>query len=339
MNYNTSKKLYKNAIKRIINRMPKSLSEIEKARYMYVNLGRLFTYDENYWYSNKKISNKIYKKSLSSPIDLNDLHFEAKTKDICININKTYNKLLNILGINTQDVMSYIGDGHISTMFFIGKKRYCCDLQSDLKFIQLKLKTHSFACDGPNVLSEDELKSIDTKIGYSNIGEKFEEKLLKDLRIKLCDYQNIGDKMLEIFKTVQKMPGHRELEYAELQALYTYFINNSLCSKDKLNIHSNLLYKENSPDKRTDYRLVYSSFDNTFEKNSFRRFIFSNNDSMFHEISNEDLNNLIVSNNYKILCSGKIPGLNKIINKTNLKTYNNLNNKHNKHNDNMDLDK
>lgn len=332
MNYNTSKKLYKNAIKRIINNMPKSLSDIEKARYMYVNLGKLFTYDENYWYSNSKISNKIYKKSLSSPIDLNDLHFESKTKDICININKTYNKLLNIYGIKTQEVMSFINDGHISTMFFIGNKRYFCDLQSDLKFIQLKLKTHNFACDGPNTLTKDELKRIDTKIGYSNIGEKFEDKLLNDLKSNLNNYTNLGDKMLEIFKAVLKMPGHSELEYSELQALYSYFINNSLSTRDKSNIYSNLLYKELSPNERSDYRLIYSSFDNSSKCLSFRRFIFSNNDNMFHEISNEELKKLIVLNNYKSLYCTKIPGLNK--NKNNNNSRNNSRN-----NDSIDIEK
>lgn len=312
MNYSTANTLYTNAIDRILDRMPSNLTDIEKARYAYISMGHLFTFDENYWYGNARISSKIYRKSIHSPIDLDSLKSDKKRKAICIDINRSYNYFLkNKLGIEAFEFSPYYEDRHISSQFQIGKSKYLCDLQQDLKFIQLNLRTHNFCNKGFYRLSESELDRIDSKIGYSHIGEKYENHLFEKLKHVLPSYNNLGDKLSAILDSVSQMPGFRELSFSEIQTVYAYFISNFMDEKDKSNIHCNILYQEDSKDIRSNYTTVYSAL--TPEKGNskpcFRRFIFSSIDNKFHEISDKNLSNLINSKNLKILHGEKIPGV------------------------------
>ena len=43
-----------NLTENVLRRMPANLTQIEQARYIYLQLGKLFTFDEKYWLGNSK---------------------------------------------------------------------------------------------------------------------------------------------------------------------------------------------------------------------------------------------------------------------------------------------
>lgn len=311
MNYKSSENIYKNAVKKILDRMPKSLTDLEAARYIYVNLAKLYTFDENYWYSNSKIGKAIYKKAISSPNDINKLSFEKKQKALCVNINKSYNQILNSIGIKAIDQTSFYGDGHISTILQIGDKKYGCDLQQDLKFIQLNLPGHHFCQEGIDTVSESELKIIDNKIGFSNMGVKFEKFLLKKLKEQLYSYDKLGDKLNHIFKFTQKMPGVKNLSHSELQSLYSYFMNHSLDGSEIVRISNNVLYQNISPVQRGNYKILYSCYDDSAHSDIIRRFIYTDESREFTETTDEKIIELIKKENLHVFNGDKIKGLYK----------------------------
>ena len=47
-------RIYENAIDKMVAEMPKWLTELEQARYIYINLGKLLAYDERYTVGNNK---------------------------------------------------------------------------------------------------------------------------------------------------------------------------------------------------------------------------------------------------------------------------------------------
>ena len=47
-------RIYENAIDKMVAEMPKGLTELEQARYIYINLGKLLAYDERYTVGNNK---------------------------------------------------------------------------------------------------------------------------------------------------------------------------------------------------------------------------------------------------------------------------------------------
>jgi len=311
MNYKTTMHLYKNAVKRIMHKMPKNLSDLEKARYIYVNLGQLFSFDENFWYGNSKIMNKIYTKAITSPVDFNNLQEDKKEKAICVNINKTYNAVLRSLGIETYAMEGYYGDSHISSAFKIDKNIYYCDLELDIKFLQLHLDTHNFCTDGSTVLSQKMLNNIDYKIGYSNIGQKFENYMLEKIRSKMESCEHLSDKLDLLFETVPKLPGAMQLEHTELRKLYKFFIKKTLTGNEELKTFDTIIYQKEGLSQRKNYQLIYSCCDNIYEKNSFKRYLLNNETKKFEKISTDDLQHYIKDNHFKIVNNKKLPGVRK----------------------------
>ena len=98
---NFRKITFNNAIERLVTQIPNNLSEIEKARYVYLELGKLLCYDEKYWFGNSKIQNRIYKKSLHSTPNFSEIQENRKKKSICISISKLYSSVLQEIGIKS----------------------------------------------------------------------------------------------------------------------------------------------------------------------------------------------------------------------------------------------
>lgn len=153
---------------RIINEMPKNLTKIEMARYIYIQLGRYFSYDEKYF---------------TSKTDEEKLEIFNRTEDdivnykaICSSLSKIYVKLLEGVGIEARTVIIPGGEfGHGFTEMVIDDKTYCAHLAWDLMNIKKGFKTTGFMIDYSSrfvnqkyqELQEEELKRIDDKIEYT----------------------------------------------------------------------------------------------------------------------------------------------------------------------------
>lgn len=154
---------------RIIEDMPKNLTQIEKARYIYIQLGKYFSYDERY----------ITSESDNEKREIFDRDIEDIENDkvVCTSLSRIYENLLNRAGITSKTVL-IPGErlGHAFTELEIDGKKYFTGLIRDLMNIKTGFKTNEFMIDNPDrfgddseyvVLSEEELKSIDDKIGYT----------------------------------------------------------------------------------------------------------------------------------------------------------------------------
>ena len=89
-----------NLTENVLRRMPANLTQIEQARYIYLQLGKLFTFDEKYWLGNSKTRRMIYRsaRKIQTPKDL------KSNKVICVSLTNTYNSLLQRIGIEAEAV-------------------------------------------------------------------------------------------------------------------------------------------------------------------------------------------------------------------------------------------
>lgn len=154
---------------KIIEDMPKELNQIEMARYIYIQLGKYFSYDEKYITSESdEEKREIFDR------DIEDIEND---KVVCTSLSRIYERLLKRVGINAKTVL-IPGErlGHAFTELEIDGKKYFTGLIRDLMNIKTGFKTNEFMIDNPDrfgddseyvVLSEEELKSIDDKIGYT----------------------------------------------------------------------------------------------------------------------------------------------------------------------------
>ena len=154
---------------RIIDEMPEGLTQIEKARYIYVQLGKYFSYDERYITSQSdEEKREIFDRDIDDIID---------DKVVCTSLSRIYENLLNRVGIKARTVL-IPGErlGHAFTELEIDGNKYFTGLIRDLMRVKTGFKTKEFMVDNPDrfgedseyiALSEEKLKAIDDKIGYT----------------------------------------------------------------------------------------------------------------------------------------------------------------------------
>lgn len=160
---------------KIINEMyqkhgKEGLTEFEMARYLYLELGKLFRYDMNYptYYDRKK--EDIY----YNQVDYDNIENNAYT---CVQMSDIYVEALKRVGIkaNTQrDVKAqtdYIMAHKYTVIKFSDGRNIIADLIYDLPFIQLGMKTSYFGTNSElgnkDTLTEEEIKCADDKINYT----------------------------------------------------------------------------------------------------------------------------------------------------------------------------
>ena len=157
---------------KFLEKMPDNLTQIEKARWIYIQLGRFFSYDERIIISESEDERKEIYNRIPEEI--------TNDKIVCTSISRVYEMLLKKVGItNVKTIIvpnEHGGRGHGYNEFEIDGKKYCADLVHELVDIKGGFKTKEFMSKihydyygekEYDFLTEEELKRIDDKIGYT----------------------------------------------------------------------------------------------------------------------------------------------------------------------------
>ena len=157
-------------INSIISNIPKNLKEIEKAKYLYITLGKFVGYDINTMPEKNETFN------FGEVNTINNIwgaicNLKATNQSYC----KIYMYLCSLIGIKC-DIVSVNNKGFLCNKLTIDNNCLIVDLTGDVPFIQAGFKTRFFS----NYNDEIEL---DKKIGYikDNYSEIKIDKILKRL--------------------------------------------------------------------------------------------------------------------------------------------------------------
>lgn len=185
------KGIYKNLINssdidNIINKMPKNLSKIEKAYYVYLELGKILSENPEFVFNNREEKERSY----------NDV-IDSKYYGICKSISELYVSILKDkrIGISADLVKEYPENTltHIDAILKIDGKNYIANLISDLSRIKTARRVNNFGYDlsryvqDPIIKEENEfylkrleqhygkidsltredIEKLDKKLGYS----------------------------------------------------------------------------------------------------------------------------------------------------------------------------
>ena len=319
-------------IRRMLQRMPEGLTDIEKARYVYINLGKIFTLDTNYFLGNSNARGKIlYKCRKYEYMDLDKLKLkENRYKGICINIARTYGAIMTSLNIPV--FLSNDGtDPHLDGEIWCDKgngelRKIPVDLQRDLLYIQTHQHTRNFGrnLSGTEVVvSDEELEQIDKKIGYDYDGERIFAKMISDYRKEIIGLTS--KEKIELFmKKVENLPYFNELGVMEKKDLITTFKDQMLAGYERNNFYTTDIYKKDENEKyNRKGRIPVYSFK---EEKEYYRYYFDKNERKYKSISDEELIKFMDSNDY--YSRKEIPGLDKSREK--FKLFKIIKNKNNK---------
>lgn len=170
----------------------------EKARYLYIRICELFTYDPRYKLCNEvEFGEQLRKEILEQKIDLENV---KSSWIVCTSyVNELYITLLKILlNINAKDEKIKPDSIHTWTEFYDGKQMIKADSAlkafPDLTRIKMKLQTQDYHPKKEEETYKDHLKEIDKTIGY--IEKEYEDIHLESLRKNLAKLNFKNDEIL-----------------------------------------------------------------------------------------------------------------------------------------------
>lgn len=152
----------------IINNMPQNLSEIEKAYYIYLELGKIVSENPNFVFTDLKGKEKLY-----------DDEIDSNYYGICKSISELYVSILRDkrIGISADLVKKQPESSisHIDAVLKINGNNYIVNLISDLSRIKTSRRVNSFCFDlnrsqnHPIIDEENELYLIRLENYYGKI--------------------------------------------------------------------------------------------------------------------------------------------------------------------------
>ena len=294
-----------NLTENILRRMPANLTQIEQARYIYLQLGKLFTFDEKYWLGNSKTRRTIYRaaKKVHSPKDL------KSNKVICVSISNTYISLLEKMGIEAEAVHAE-DDLHVYTIFKIDGVEYEADLQRDMKFIQVHRKTRSFGREPDystrKLISDEQMQEMDDKFGYTYEGDEYLAILIDRLRDKLELLPNMEQKIKYALKKIESFEADTDMGFVEKMLYYEMILPDVLSSKESKKVQIMDMYVAKDGERK--YTCCISA---NKEKNEYVRYMYSEKTGTFLPIDEQELIKLM-SEGLRTVGNKKIQGLRKI---------------------------
>lgn len=170
--------------------MPEGLEEIEIAKYIYITLGKMKSYDETYYFGNSKTQKKIYNLSQRSEHRINETM--EKRKIICVSLSHLYVELLK--KFNIKALTSIDGDHVYVNIYLKDDRKIKTDLQLDLSNIQARMRTKYFGSKKPyeyelgfDEITNQENTIIDKNIGYIDDNKQYRDEDINNLKIKCSE--------------------------------------------------------------------------------------------------------------------------------------------------------
>ncbi len=116
--------------------------ELKTALYIYIELGKIKSFDEKYFLGNSQVQKKIYELARRETTQIDQI--AKKKKIICLSLAYLYCSILKEFGI-TANISPRDQDGHVYSMIETkGNTRFMADLQLDLENIQTKSRLEHF---------------------------------------------------------------------------------------------------------------------------------------------------------------------------------------------------
>lgn len=301
----------KGIINRMLNDMPKGLTDLEKARYIYIALGKEKSYDEEFWFANSKMRQKIFKSKHSIQICFDKLIQNKKV--LCTSISKIYSVILKQIGIENYIERDDLSDEHMYVILNIEGKKILADLQRDLSNIQSNKKTAYFGTkayesiygDDFDEINKNELEEIDKKIGYISVRKGYLNDDIFYLKSLVKKQKDLYSKVDIILKKAGECSESENIGYIESVQYYKWILSECLDEKELRNVINTNCYRENNNEKQ------YVSCLSVNGKNGYKRYIYSSKEKRYIGISDEKINQFMCEG-LKIVPKNSFPKLKKI---------------------------
>ncbi len=293
------------SVKKILGDMPKDLTDIEKVRYIYLSLGNMFSYDRDYMYLGRE---REILAAYSNNITIKDIekrNYYNKIKALCSQMSSIESETINRLekvNIKSRTVgYNEEREGHVAVITDIDGKNYYLDITLDLYRIQKEMKTKGFAketeaIDGTKceVISDEEIKKMDKKIGYCKYGMYMEDVI--EMIKKEMQEDESWNEYIKQYDTSENKDKEEIISKCKIDFIFKYMKNNIL-EEEKMGMvelkkyyrklfETLLTRKEKSDITIGDYDVFYINDNNQKEESELYEIKIK--DSKFYYLYNEE---------------------------------------------------
>ena len=260
--------MYKDLVEKIVSKMPTDLNEMEKARYIYMKLGLLFTFDENYMLGTNATQKKLIFKAEKGMYDFKEMAQKGKIKTICISMIDTYVNALRKVGINAKSYQESEYDPHRTAVVTIDGVEFQADLKCDLVNIQSRKDTKFFGKDvidtRKQVIPGERLDQIDKKLFGRTSKEQEIVKKIEELQKK---YKR-NDKRLsymieEALDEIANLEMIKDMEFSERSSFVSWFLKKVIPEQAKPRMIENYFYtkEDDQEEPRDNFEMFISAMD------------------------------------------------------------------------------
>lgn len=301
----------------IIENMPKSLTNIEKVRYIYLEIGKIFSYNIEYIHC---VDNRFAKDIYDEKITIGSIerkNYQNKILLVCKQASEILNEALNQIDIRSKCIgFEEENQYHVDVLVNLNNKKYLLNIISDVSNIQKGLKTKGFATakktyDGINcdAIAQENLKIIDKKLGYCK-NDMYADEAILLLKEEMKNSENIKRYIFEnkfnlnneniskdeifrykvdfIFRYIKNNFNESErMELLELKSFFTRIFKEILLKNEFKNIKTFDFYH------RKNATINYSTIYQIRLENENVYYIYDDGQRKFLKVSNEKLKEIV----------------------------------------------
>lgn len=215
-----------------------NISETELIRYVYLDLGKRFSFNENFLpFGNSKKQQNLYKYHSRNFEDLEECM--EKNTVICKSVSYILEYILKTLGIDIKTVVDPCDMRKCPHMYNIitpkQGKPYIVDLQSDMYNIQSHSFTKNFGLsviDGKSyIISRFEQEQIDRKIGYIDNENYYSDDYLYLLKYDADLIEDFDEKVKFILENID-IYNNPNMKYTDRQWHHKAILEEFFSSKE-----------------------------------------------------------------------------------------------------------
>lgn len=201
-----------------VKRKTEGYSDIEKLRYVYLDLGKRFAFDLNFSFGNSRMKKEIYDHSgfqeeLEKSMEDNTI--------ICKSISYIYEYIVKQLGIKAESIIApedYRKYPHMYNIITTKEdKKYKFDLQEDMRYIKANMRTKHFGeaiDEEQDLVTRKELENIDRKLQYINKDQYYTDEYLELIKLNMQMFENLEEKAEFVFNNLDAYV-NKNMKYAD----------------------------------------------------------------------------------------------------------------------------
>jgi hypothetical protein len=263
--------------------------EIKVALYIYVELGKMKSFDEKYYFGNSGTQRKIYDLAERSKRNIEEI--VGKRKLICVSLTHLYCDLLKEFGIYAVASEPEEG-GHIHPIVVTKNKRtFIADLQLDLENIQTKSRLEHFEYTEDstrNIQAECNQKAVTEmliEMGYIQNEKDYKNEEIEKLKEETKN-KNPHEALRIIMEDKALYQGNEEMDIVEVNKFFKGTLKKVIPHFLRKRIFAFNCYRERE-EKERDYTLCVFS-----EEDTIVPYIYSKKDRQFFKVGIQKMQQL-----------------------------------------------